>query len=222
MDQKLNVVEIRVLGALIEKDLSTPDYYPLSINALTNACNQKNNRDPVMSLSEAEVLDAVNSLITKHMARALSIRGSRVKKYAHSLFDRLTEKMNFTKEELAILGELMCRGPQTPGELRSRAARMREFQSLEKVLEVLCNLRERTDGPYVIELPRQAGRREARYAQLFCEESVPQPPSLEPPISSNVAGKESLEQRVEKLETMLEALCAEIDELKRGASTSHD
>ena len=174
METILNDTEIRVLGCLIEKELATPEYYPLTLNALTNACNQKSNRDPVLNLDEAEVVQALDSLRFKQLA-LLSAEGGRVPKYRHIL----AEKLRLTPAELALLAELLLRGPQTPGELRTRAERMHPFADPGALEGALQELMERTP-PLVTRLPRQPGRKEQRYAQLFAgmpevspEEQVP-------------------------------------------------
>lgn len=161
MEITLNDIEVRVLGSLIEKELTTPEYYPLSLNALTNACNQKSNRDPVMALAEEDVVRALDSLRFKQLA-VVSADGGRVPKYRHLL----AEKMGLVATEQAILCELLVRGPQTVGELRTRGERMHPFADLAAVEEVLKELMER-EQPFVALLPRQPGRKEGRYAQLF-------------------------------------------------------
>ena len=158
-------MEARVLGALIEKDITTPDYYPLSLNALVNACNQKSNRDPVMSLDENAVRDALYSLNDKGLAGAVSSADSRVSKYEH----RLQERFNLARGETAILCVLLLRGPQTPGELRGRTERMFSFNDLSDVQSALQRLMQR-EGPLVKMLARQPGTKEARYAHLLCGE----------------------------------------------------
>ena len=165
----LTEIETRVLGALIEKDITTPDYYPLSLNALVNACNQKNNRDPVMTLDEAAVRDALASLQEKRMAGPASGADSRVTKFEH----RLQEVFNFDRREIAIVCVLLLRGPQTPGELRSRTDRMYHFEALDDVVSTLDRLALR-EPPLARILPRQPGTKESRYTHLF---------SGEPPIS---------------------------------------
>ena len=164
MDVTLNDTELRVLGSLIEKELTTPEYYPLSLNALVNACNQKSNRDPVMNLDEDAVTRALDSLRFKQFA-LLSGAGGRVAKYRHAL----AEKFRFSPAELTVLCELMLRGAQTVGELRSRGERMHAFADLAEVEGVLQDLMERTPA-VVARLPRQPGRKESRYAQLFAGE----------------------------------------------------
>lgn len=164
---QLDTVQARVLGCLIEKELGTPEYYPLSLNALTNACNQKSNRDPILALSDAEVQSAVDALIKLHLVAARSSSGSRVPKYAHRLSNPITQSGDLSRHERAVICELLVRGPQTPGELRARAGRMAEFDDMAQVETTLHTLAERSDGPFVVELPRQPGRRESRYAHLY-------------------------------------------------------
>jgi uncharacterized protein len=167
MEAILNDIEVRVLGCLIEKELATPEYYPLTLNALTNACNQKSNRDPLLNLAETEVVRALDSLRFKQLALQ-SAEGGRAPKYRHALM----EKLRLDPAELAVLGELLLRGPQTGGELRSRAERMHHFADPAAVEETLRELMERTP-PLVTLLPRQPGRKEQRYAHLFAGEPVP-------------------------------------------------
>jgi len=156
----LTPVEARVLGALIEKEITTPEYYPLSLNALINACNQKSNRDPVMQLEEEKVRKTLNHLESQALVR--SIAESRATKFAH----RLQDAFNFYRPEVAIICELLLRGPQTPGELRSRASRLHPFEDLDSVHSALQRLSKR-EPPLVTVLPRQAGTKEARYAHLM-------------------------------------------------------
>ena len=159
---QLTPTEARVLGALIEKEITTPEYYPLSLNALVNACNQKNNRDPVTSLDEAEVRQALHGLETERLAGP--VRGdTRVPKYEH----RVQEVFNFTRGEIAVVCVLLLRGPQTPGELRTRTERMYKFDELSDVQSVLQRLIAREPEPLVKILPRQPGTKEARYAHLL-------------------------------------------------------
>jgi len=162
VDILLNDIETRVLGSLIEKEITTPDYYPLSLNALVNACNQKSNRDPVLNLDEAAVRQALRTLEDKKLAGPADNFVSRVSKYEH----RLSEVFNLTRHETAILCELLLRGPQTPGELRSRAERMHPFDDLGVVHSTLQRLMQR-DPPVVKLLPRQPGTKEARFAHLL-------------------------------------------------------
>ena len=161
----LTSIETRVLGSLIEKDITTPDYYPLSLNALVNACNQKNNRDPVMTLDEQAVRNALATLQEKRLDGPASGADSRVPKYEH----RLQEVFNFDRREIAIICVLLLRGPQTPGELRSRTDRMYHFETLDDVISTLDRLAQR-DPALVAILPRQPGTKESRYTHLFSGE----------------------------------------------------
>jgi uncharacterized protein YceH (UPF0502 family) len=162
MDIKLTENEVRVLGALIEKDITTPEYYPLSLNALVNACNQKSNRDPVMQLDEDAVRDAIEGLQQDRLAGPAGGADSRVTKYEH----RLQEVFNFTRPEIAVLCVLLLRGPQTPGELRGRAERMHRFEALEDVQSALQKLMQR-EPPLAKVLARQPGTKESRYTHLM-------------------------------------------------------
>jgi hypothetical protein len=164
----LSDVEVRVLGSLIEKDITTPDYYPLSLNSLVNACNQKNNRDPVMTLDEEAVRAAIDSLQAQRLAGPASGADSRVAKYEH----RLQEVFNFDRREIAILCVLLLRGAQTPGELRGRAERMYRFEALEDVSSTLDRLNQR-EPPLVAVLPRQPGTKESRYMHLLSGDAPP-------------------------------------------------
>jgi uncharacterized protein YceH (UPF0502 family) len=164
----LTDVEVRVLGSLIEKDITTPDYYPLSLNALVNACNQKNNRDPVMTLEDDAVSHALATLQEKRLAGPASGADSRVTKYEH----RLQEVFNFDRREIAILCVLLLRGPQTPGELRSRTERMYRFEALDDIVSTLDRLGQR-QPPLAAILPRQPGTKESRYLQLFSGDAPP-------------------------------------------------
>jgi uncharacterized protein YceH (UPF0502 family) len=173
----LTETETRVLGSLIEKDITTPDYYPLSLNALVNACNQKNNRDPVMTLDESTVRDALASLQEKRLAGPVSGADSRVTKFEH----RLQEVFNFDRREIAIVCVLLLRGPQTPGELRGRTDRMYHFEALDDIVATLDRLAHR-DPPLAAILPRQPGTKESRYTHLFSGE----PPAFDAAETANV------------------------------------
>jgi uncharacterized protein len=184
MNLLLTEIETRVLGSLIEKDITTPDYYPLSLNALVNACNQKNNRDPVMTLDEAAVRDALGTLQEKRLAGPASGADSRVTKYEH----RLQEVFNFDRREIAVVCGLLLRGPQTPGELRSRTDRMYHFEALDDIVSTLDRLAQR-EPPLARVLPRQPGTKESRYTHLF---------SGEPPELSLGAGDSPAQASVER------------------------
>ncbi|MGP1675700.1 MAG: YceH family protein [Burkholderiales bacterium] len=170
MNLDLTLHETRVIGCLIEKEITTPEQYPLSLNALTNACNQKSNRDPVLDLDEATVQQLVDQLTKKRLVSEQSGYGNRVPKFQHLFCNTTFGTLKFSPEELGIICELFLRGPQTPGELRSRASRLCRFGDVSEVETVLMGLASREDGPYVIRLAREPGKRESRYAHLFSGE----------------------------------------------------
>ena len=209
METVLTATEIRVLGSLVEKEMTTPDYYPLTLNSLTTACNQKSNRDPVMDLDETDVVKALDNLRFKGLALQASGEGSRVPKYGHNL----EAKLHFEPEQLAILCELFVRGPQTLGELRTRCERMRPFADLAAVEDVLVELMEH-EPPLVVKLPRQPGRKEQRYAHLLA--GAPGLPEAEeaPPEAARlkVAAEDD---RIRKLEEEVAALKAEFETFRK-------
>jgi uncharacterized protein len=212
----LTDIETRVLGSLIEKDITTPDYYPLSLNALVNACNQKNNRDPVMTLDESTVRDALNTLQEKRIAGPAGGADSRVTKFEH----RLQEVFNFDRREIAIVCVLLLRGPQTPGELRSRTDRMYHFEALEDVVSTLDRLAQR-EPPLARILPRQPGTKESRYTHLFSGE--PPTPAEEVNVarapSSATAGANSTADRLATLEEEVSRLRRELSEVHQQLNT---
>jgi uncharacterized protein YceH (UPF0502 family) len=210
MEMVLNEIEIRVLGCLIEKEMTTPDYYPLTLNALTNACNQKSNRDPVLGLEETDVVRALDALRLKGLAMQAHGEGSRVPKYRHSL----AEKLFLEPEELAILCELFLRGPQTIGELRGRADRMHSFEDLTRVEAVLQELMER-QPPLAVKLPRQPGRKEHRYAHLLGGEPEMMAEERSPAPEAATLKVRAENERIEALEQEVEALRSEVAELRR-------
>jgi uncharacterized protein len=214
MNIEFTANEARVIGCLIEKEITTPDQYPLSLNALTNACNQKTNRDPVLELSEAAVQQAVDSLMKKYMVSDKSAGyGGRVTKYKHRFCNTEFGSLKFSKQELGIICVLLLRGPQTPGELRARTNRLCEFADADEVESTLRNLMARTDGPFIARLPRAAGARESRYAHLFSGsiESVEEPEGQE-----SAGDSPTLSHRVSLIEEDLRQLRAELDALKIG------
>jgi uncharacterized protein YceH (UPF0502 family) len=166
-DLNLDAVEARVLGVLMEKEITTPDAYPLSINAATSGCNQKSNRDPVTTFTEGQVRDALERLVNRTLVREASGAGSRTRRFAHRMDSRLFGTLEFSRKERAVLCVLLLRGPQTPGEIRARTARLADFESLDAVEAVLGSLVTREDGPHVEALSREPGRREVRHRQLF-------------------------------------------------------
>ena len=207
----LSEIEVRVLGSLIEKDITTPDYYPLSLNALVNACNQKNNREPVMVLNEDSVRQALSTLQEKRMAGPAGGADSRVTKYEH----RLQEIFNFDRRETAVICVLLLRGPQTPGELRGRTDRVYRFDALDDVQATLHKLMDR-QPPLVRVLPRPPGTKESRYVHLFAGDTFP--PLTPETANSRVRTESSDEQRIANLEAEVAALQRDFQELKRQVS----
>lgn len=224
MNLELDPIEIRLLGSLIEKDLTTPDYYPMTVAALTAACNQKSNRDPVMSLGEHQVMDAIESLGRKYLVWQRGGAGGRVPRYAHKLAGTATQTYDFSRQELAVLDVLLLRGPQTVGEIRARAPRTVELESLDQVEAILKALGERSNGPFVAELPREPGRRERRFAHRFGP--LPEGTMVEPgrPLGEGMAEADGalaladtgLARRLAALEERVDALAAELAALRES------
>lgn len=220
MNIELTPLEARVLGCLIEKEITTPEQYPLSLNALTNACNQKSNREPVLDLSESEVQALLDGLIAKYHVNEAGSHGSRVSKYQHRFCNTTYGTLKFTPQELAIVCELFLRGPQTPGELRSRASRLAPFRDASQVEEALDHLASREDGPYVVKLAREPGKRESRYAHTFCGDlemaaAADQGDKHPAPENAGTSRVEQLEQRVADLEAQVAELQQLLDDLTR-------
>jgi uncharacterized protein YceH (UPF0502 family) len=207
MEFKLTENEVRVLGSLIEKDITTPEYYPLSLNALVNACNQKSNRDPVMQLNEDAVRDALESLQEQRLAGPARGADSRVTKYEQ----RLQEVFNFTRAEIAVLCVLLLRGPQTPGELRGRAERMHRFETLEDVQAALQKLMQREPALAKV-LPRQPGTKESRYAHLLAGDVVEAQTPVQ--IGAAVERTPADAERIARLEEEVAGLRREVSEVK--------
>jgi uncharacterized protein len=207
VDLLLSEVEVRVLGALIEKEITTPDYYPLSLNALTNACNQKSNRNPVMELDEAAVRDAIESLEQVRLAAPISTAESRVTKFGH----RVQEVFNFDRRQTAVLCELMLRGPQTPGELRAHTERMYRFDDLETLEATLQKLNDR-QPPLVKKLARVPGTKESRYAQLLAGDKLEWLTAAEPVFASPTPPTDA---RIPHLETDVAELKRQVSELQQ-------
>ncbi len=207
--EKLSALEQRVVGCLIEKQVSTPDVYPLTLNSLINACNQKSNRDPVMSLSEGEVQSVLNNLGARRLVNNVAGFNARAAKYQHRFCNTEFGELHFNDGELAIICELLLRGPQTPGELRSRCARLHAFGDVGEVDACLTSLMEK--GPFVVKLERQPGKRESRYAHLFGDVPVSEPVAAAPAsgreaeLLARIAELEAevmrLQQRLERYES---------------------
>jgi uncharacterized protein len=207
MANELTENEVRVLGALVEKETTTPEYYPLSLNALVNACNQKSNRDPVMALDEDSVRLALRSLTDRAMVRSAS-GDSRVAKFEH----RLNELYNFHRHELAVLCVLFLRGPQTPGELRTRSERMYAFEDLDAVHAAL-NLLMRRDPPFAKILPRQPGTKESRYMHLLSGDAAPEHADDSTSAASNASGSADSD-RIRDLENEINQIRRELETLR--------
>ncbi|CAE6934808.1 YceH family protein [Vibrio alginolyticus] len=213
MKVELTAIEARVIGCLIEKEVTTPDLYPLSLNALTNACNQKSNREPVMALSESEVLDAVDALIERRLVSDESAFNSRVSKYQHRFCNTEFGDLKLTEQEKGIVCCMLLRGAQTPGEVRTRTNRLTTFHDVKEVETVLEHLASEDKGPLVVKLPREAGKRESRYMHLFCGEvdiTAPVPAATSSHDSDRVS---QLEQEVAQLREELDALKEQVESL---------
>ncbi len=208
MDITLTFNETRVIGSLIEKEITTPDQYPLSLNALVNACNQKSNRDPVVELEESTVQQVIDELVRKRLVTEKSGFGSRVTKYQHRFANTEFSELQFSEQQLGVICVLFLRGAQTPGELRSRTSRLCRFADVHEVELTLRNLAEREEGPLVVKLPREPGRRESRYAHLFSGEvDISDAPEQ---VGSSAGRYEEriilLEQKIEEMSRQLERL----------------
>jgi uncharacterized protein YceH (UPF0502 family) len=211
MDTILSDIEVRILGSLIEKGFTTPEYYPLTLNSLTNACNQKSNRNPVVLYEETTVVRGLDGLREKKLAVMIQMAGSRVPKYQH-LFG---ESLNLEKQEVAVLCELMLRGPQTTGEIRNRADRMYNFKDLEEVEEILQGLMEREES-MVTKLPRQFGRKERRYMHLLSGmPEIKEEEEARHHVEAAVIQVQAENERIAKLEEEMGMLRKELDDLKQ-------
>lgn len=210
MKYQLNGTEARVIGCLLEKQVTTPEQYPLSVNAVTMACNQKTNREPVMNLSEHDVQDVLDALVKRHYLRTVSGFGNRVTKYEQRFCNSEFGDLKLSSAEVAVITTLLLRGAQTPGELRTRASRMHEFADMQEVEQVLEGLASRDDGPYVVRLAREPGKRESRYMHLFSGE-------IDISVNSIIAdvpyGNDDLAARVEALEEEVAGLKQRLDAL---------
>lgn len=211
MDALLNAVECRVLACLIEKEITTPEYYPLSLHALQAACNQKSNRDPVVEFDEKTIARALEDLRSRHLAWEVAAAGGRTPKYKHDFLSRFA----VGPDDLSVLCELMLRGPQTAGELRARAGRMHAFADVAAVDRTLQALAERPDGALVARLPLSPGMREVRYAHLLCGEAAA--PAVDPsvPPAPAMAAVRAENERIAALEQSVAELRAEMDVLKQ-------
>jgi hypothetical protein len=212
VDIHLTPCEVRVIGCLLEKQRTTPEHYPLSLNALTSACNQKSSRDPVLTLDEATVQDTVDALMKKHYVTDRSGFGSRVTKYRQRFCNSEFGILKFSEQETGIICVLMLRGPQTPGELRTRTDRLCKFSDVDEVESVLDQLMLRDDGPFVAKLPREPGKRESRFTHLFGDAAELQQLAATETVVATGSDPESV--RMEQLEHMLKHLQREVADLK--------
>src|SRR5690606_1946011 len=214
MKYQLSATEARVIGCLLEKQVTTPEQYPLSVNAVTMACNQKTNREPVMNLGEHEVQDILDELVKRHYLRTVSGFGNRVTKYEQRFCNSEFGDLKLNAAEVAVITTLLLRGAQTPGELRTRASRMHEFADMQEVEQTLDGLATREDGPYVVRLAREPGKRESRYMHLFSGEvdtSTVLADSAAPAAHDSLAARvEGLEEEVAGLKQRLDALLAHL------------
>ncbi|TKU36966.1 DUF480 domain-containing protein [Citrobacter sp. wls716] len=209
MKYELTATEARVIGCLLEKQVTTPEQYPLSVNGVVTACNQKTNREPVMNLSEADVQEQLDNLVKRHFLRTVSGFGNRVTKYEQRFCNSEFGNLKLSAGEVALITTLLLRGAQTPGELRSRASRMYEFSDMAEVESTLEKLATREDGPYVVRLAREPGKRESRYMHLFCGEVDESLAAADEPQ----AASGDLQARVKALETEVAELKQRLDSL---------
>lgn len=211
MNTVLSPIEARIIGCLIEKEVTTPDHYPLTLNSLTTACNQKSNREPVLSLSESDVLDAVDGLIGRRMVSDESSFNSRVNKYQHRFCNTEFGDLQFTEQERAIICCMLLRGAQTPGELRTRTGRLANFSDVKEVESILEKLAAREAGALVVKLPREAGKRESRYQHLLSGEVDVEAFAT---ASISAAAPSASNEKFEELESEVASLREEVAELK--------
>ena len=209
MKYALTAAEARVIGCLLEKQVTTPEQYPLSVNGVVTACNQKTNREPVMNMAEHEVQEHLDNLVKRHFLRTVSGFGSRVTKYEQRFCNSEFGNLKLSSAEVALVTTLLLRRAQTPGELRSRASRMYEFSDMAEVEATLERLATREDGPYVVRLAREPGKRESRYMHLFCG-AVQEPVAL---ADEPQAATGDLQARVEVLESEVAALKQRLESL---------
>lgn len=219
MSIELSAIEARIIGCLIEKEVTTPDHYPLTLNSLTTACNQKSNRDPVLDLSDSDVMDGVQSLIDRRLVTDESGFNSRVSKFRHRFCNTEFGNLQLNEQERGIVCSMLVRGAQSPGEIRTRTNRLTSFTDVKEVEQVLDAMAARESGPIVVKLPREAGKRDCRYQHLFCgevdiEALAAAAPSASP--SGNNSRIDALETEVSELKQQVAELKTLVDELIGG------
>ncbi|MCW2473589.1 MULTISPECIES: YceH family protein [unclassified Symbiopectobacterium] len=207
MKYQFDAKALRVVGCLLEKQITTPEQYPMSLNGVATACNQKTNREPVLDLSESEVQQTLDLLVKKHVVRTLSGFGNRVMKYEHRFCNSEFGNLKFSSAEVALVATLLLRGAQTPGELRTRAARLHEFADVDEVEQTLTLLQTREDGPFVVRLAREPGKREHRFMHLFGDD--------EPVATAADSAEERLETDSTDLAQRVRVLEQDVAELKQ-------
>lgn len=219
MPIELSEKEARVIGCLMEKSVITPDQYPLTLNALTNACNQKSSREPVMSLEPGEVLRTARSLQSKHLVQVEENFRTQVEKFRHRLCNTPFSDYQFEPDQFAVITVLLLRGPRTPGELKANVGRLHTFEDNGEVLETLQSLRDREGGPVVVELARTPGRRDAEWMHLLSGEPAPSrvsaPRRSEPTSDTEAVSRDTEVERSPSLEARIHALETEVAELRR-------
>ncbi|WP_417883233.1 YceH family protein [Vibrio rumoiensis] len=213
MNIELTPIEARIIGCLIEKEVTTPDYYPLTLNSLTTACNQKSNREPVMALSEAEVMDSAQALIDRRLMTDESGFNSRVSKFRHRFCNTEFGSLQLTDQERGIICCMLLRGAQTPGEIRTRTNRLCDFSDVKQVESLLEKMASREEGGLVVKLPRDPGKRESRYQHLFCGEVDVESYATAMP-SAALSANSQHEERIATLEQQVSELKAQVEELK--------
>lgn len=213
MNIELTAIEARIIGCLIEKEVTTPDHYPLTLNSLTTACNQKSNREPVLALTEAEVMDAAQALIERRLMTDESGFNSRVSKFRHRFCNTEFGSLQFTPQERGIICCMLLRGAQTPGEIRTRTNRLCEFTDVKQVEAILEQMTNREEGALVVKLPREPGKRESRYQHLFCGEVNLESYASNTPVVHTHNGN-AQEERISTLEKQVAELTTQVEELK--------
>ncbi|MGF1740102.1 DUF480 domain-containing protein [Vibrio profundum] len=214
MNIELAPIEARIIGCLIEKEITTPDYYPLTLNSLTSACNQKSNREPVMALSDVDVQQGVDQLIARHLMSDESSFNSRTSKFIHRFCNTEFGDLKLTEQEKGIVCCLLLRGAQTPGELRTRTNRLAQFEDVREVEAILEALAQRSGSPLVVKLPREAGKRESRYQHLFSGAVEVEAENHSSTPLSSFEPRESQPEKIQALEQQVAELRAELKELR--------